>query len=148
MTQGGEAAPAVAAIERLRLAEARLARRRQTACGPSETARAAMRFVWDRTDENQRVTPTDIAEHVGISTASATSMLQRLRDGGMIAYVRNPDDGRSKFVVPFDRNADLEEVYPLGARIREFAADLSPSEAERITAFLDAVTAAVDLDCT
>lgn len=107
-----------------------------------------MRFVWDRSDENQRVTPTEIAEHVGISTASATSMLQRLRDGGMIAFVRNPDDGRSKFVVPFDRNADLDEVDPLGARVREFAAGLTPSEAERITAFLDAVTAAVDLDCT
>ena len=34
---------AARAVEMLRLSEARLTRRRQTGCGPSENARAAMR---------------------------------------------------------------------------------------------------------
>jgi hypothetical protein len=136
------------AIERLRLAEARLSRRRQNACGPSETARAAMRFVWERSDDGVKITPTDIAEHLDVSTASVTSILQSLQRGGLIAYIPNPDDGRSKYVVPFDRDIDPDEVDPLGASIRAFAQELTPSEAERIATFLDAVTAAVDLDCT
>jgi hypothetical protein len=143
-----DGSPAAHAIERLRLAEARLARRRQTACGPSETARAAMRFVWERSDDGAKITPTDIAEHLGISTASVTSILQSLKRGGLIGYVPNPDDGRSKYVVPYDRDIDPDDIDPLGASIRAFAQELTPSEAERIAAFLDAVTAAVDLDCT
>lgn len=146
--QSGDPGPAARAIERLRLAEARLARRRQNACGPSETARAAMRFIWESSDDGVKITPTDIAEHLSVSTASVTAMLRPLQEGGLIGFIPNPDDGRSKYVVPYDRSMAPDEVDPLGARIRSFAAKLTPSEAERIADFLDAVTAAVDLDCT
>lgn len=135
------------AIERLRLAEARLARRRQTDCGPSETARAAMRFVWERADAGQHVTPTDIAEHLDISTPSVTSILNRLHRGGMVSFSPNPDDGRSKFVLPYDRGVDPDEIDPLGAQIRDFAEELGPSEAELIARFVDRVIAAVDREC-
>lgn len=139
---------AARAVERLRLAEARLARRRQTQCGPSETARAATRFIFEKSDAGERVTPTEIAEHVGLSTASMTSILHRLRRGGLITFVRNPDDGRSKYVVPIDRSADLEDLDPLGARIREFAEELTDREAAHVARFLEAVSDAVDEECT
>lgn len=135
------------AVERLRVAEARLARRRQTACGPSETARAAMRFVYDCADEERSVTPTQVAEHVGVSTATMAGILQGLKAGGLVTFVSNPDDGRSKFVVPTDRSADLEEIDPLSARIRSMAADLSPDDAAVLERFLDQVTAAVEREC-
>lgn len=138
---------AARAVERLRLAEARLARRRQTQCGPSETARAATRYIYERADDGLDVTPTEIAEHLGLSTASVTSILQRLRGGGLITFVRNPDDGRSKRVVPVDRSTDLEDIDPLTARIREFASGLTEREAEHVARFLEAVTEAVDGEC-
>lgn len=147
MSDEDKTTEAARAVERLRLAEARLARRRQTKCGPSETARASLRFVFEQTDAGHRVTPTQIAEHVGVATASMTDILQRLRDGGLIAFVRNPDDGRSKLVVPLDRSADLEDIDPLTAQIRRLAETLTEREAEHVAVFLDRVTAAVDREC-
>lgn len=147
--QEQDAATAAArAVERLRLAEARLARRRQAQCGPSETARAATRYILERSDEGEHVTPTQIADHLGISAASVTSILERLHRGGLIAFQRNPDDGRSKRVVPVDRSTDLEDIDPLGARIRELASRLSASEAEHLARFLDEIADEVDQECT
>lgn len=138
---------AAIAVERLRLSEARLARRRQSDCGPSENARAAMRYVLDRTDAGENVTPTAIAQHLGVSTASVTGMLDRLRHGGLIAFAPNPEDRRSKLVVPFDRDADLEDIDPLTARIRQLASELPDEALPHVEHFLTRVREAVDDEC-
>lgn len=135
------------AVERLRLAEASLARRRQTDCGPSETARAAMRLVYDSADAGKRVTPTDIAASLGISTPTATTILKRLHDGGLVSFERNPDDGRSKYVVPTDRTLDAEGIDPLADRVRALTRDLDTDTAATVSALLDAITDAVDGEC-
>lgn len=141
------ATTAAMAVERLRLAEARLSRRRQSDCGPSENARAAMRLVLERSDEGQSVTPTEIAHALGISTASVTGMLDRLHAGGLVGFVANPSDRRSKFVVPYDRGADPDVIDPVTARIREFALDLPADAAGQIAMFLDRVREVVDAEC-
>jgi DNA-binding MarR family transcriptional regulator len=138
---------AALSIERLRLSEARLARRRQTDCGPSENARAAMRFILERADSGEGVTPTEIAQHLGVSTASVTGMLDRLHSGGLISFEANPRDRRSKLVVPFDRSVDLADLDPLTARIRDFAASLPEDVAAQVARFLDDVREAVDQEC-
>ncbi len=138
---------AAVAVERLRLSEARLARRRQTDCGPSENARAAMRYILERADDGEAVTPTEIAQHLGVSTASVTSILDRLHSGGLIAFENNPRDRRSKLVVPFDRSVDLADVDPLTAEIRDYASRLSAAEAAHIADFLTRVREAVDREC-
>ena len=135
------------AVERLRLAEARLARRRQTDCGPSENARIAMRFVQERTDAGDGVTPTVIAEHLEISTAAVTGILDRLHAGRLITFQPNPKDGRSKLVVPFDRSTDIDDIDPLTAAVRRFAEDLPADFVEKMSAFLEKVTDAVDDEC-
>ena len=138
---------AARAVERLRLSEARLSRRRHTDCGPSENARAAMRLILDRADEGVDITPTEIAQHLGVSTASVTGMLDRLHSGGLISFAQNPRDRRSKLVVPFDRDTDLEDIDPLTARIRSYAAGLPPEVARHVADFLDFVREAVDDEC-
>lgn len=146
--QDVDAATAAAfAVERLRLSEARLSRRRQGDCGPSENARAAMRYVLDRSDAGERVTPTTIAQHLGVSTASVTGMLDRLRHGGLIAFMPNPDDRRSKLVVPFDRDSDLDDIDPLTARIRELATEIPENARAHVARFLTLVREAVDEEC-
>lgn len=142
------ATAAARAVERLRLAEARLARRRQAQCGPSETARAATRYILEKSDAGEHVTPTQIADHLGISAASVTSILDRLHSGGLISFQRNPDDGRSKRVVPVDRSADLEDIDPLAARIRDLASRLGAQEAEHLARFLEEIADEVDEECT
>lgn len=135
------------ATERLRLAESRLARRRQADCGPSENARAAMRFVYERADTGEDVTPTSIAEHLGVSTAAVTGMLDRLRVGGLVTFRAHPSDGRSKLVVPIDRSVDIDEVDPLTAKIRRLADGLSEEATAQIAGFLEAVADEVDQEC-
>lgn len=141
------ATEAAKAVERLRLSEARLARRRQTDCGPSENARAAMRLILERADDGDGITPTEIARHLKVSTASVTGMLDRLHQGGLIAFTVNPDDRRSKLVVPFDRDADLADVDPLTAHIRDMATALPPDVSEQVARFLTMVQEAVDREC-
>ncbi|GAA1943175.1 MarR family transcriptional regulator [Microbacterium aquimaris] len=143
----GERTDATRAIERLRLAENRLARRRQNECGPSENARAATRFIFDMNDQGVLVTPTDVAEHLEISTPSVTGILNRLRAGGLITFIPHPDDGRSKYVVPLDREADIDGVDPLTAQIRGLAEAMSAEEAAAVTRFIELVTDAVDQEC-
>lgn len=138
---------AARSVERLRLAEARLSRRRQTDCGPSETARAAMRFILERADERTSVTPRAIAEHLGVSSASVSAILDRLHAGGMISVRRNPDDGRSKLIAPLDRDADADEIDPMTARIRRMASSLSTADAELVARFLEEIADAVDQEC-
>jgi len=135
------------ATERLRLAESRLSRRRQNDCGPSENARAAMRFVYDRADSGEEATPTTIAAHLGISTAAVTGMLDRMHAGGLLSFRPNPQDGRSKLVVPADRTADVEELDPLTAQIKRMADALPADTAEQIAAFLGRITSAIDREC-
>ncbi|MCJ1706374.1 MarR family winged helix-turn-helix transcriptional regulator [Microbacterium sp. VKM Ac-2923] len=139
---------AARAVERLRLAEDRLARRRQSHCGPSENARAAMRLVLERADAGATVTPSEIAQYLGISAASVTGMLDRLHAGGLITFVANPSDRRSKFIVPFDRGTDPDAIDPVTARIRDFAAELPHEAADHVAAFLDRVREVVDAECT
>lgn len=138
---------AAAALERLRLAEARLSRRRQSECGPSENARAAMRFVLERSDAGEPVTPRALAEHLGVSAAAVTGILDRLHTGGLIAFEANPDDRRSKYVVPFDRSADADAIDPLTARIRDSAERLGPDVAVAVAAFIDELIDSVDSEC-
>lgn len=146
-TEDDQATTAARAVERLRLAEARLARRRQSDCGPSENARAAMRLILERADAGAGVTPTEIAQALAISTASVTGMLDRLHAGGLIGFVANPSDRRSKYVVPFDRDADPDAIDPVTARIREFALALPEDTAGQLAAFLDRVREVVDEEC-
>lgn len=134
-------------VEHLRRAEAHLARRRQTRCGPSETDRAAMRFLLEQGDAGVEVTPTALAAHLGFSTASITALTDRLVSGSLVSMRPNPADRRSKIIVPVSRDDDPGEVDPLTARIRDLAAELTSEEARLISTFLDRVVQAVDAEC-
>jgi hypothetical protein len=138
---------AAQAVERLRLAEASLSRRRQTECGPSENARAAMRFILERADVNESVTPRAVAAHLGVSAAAVTGILDKLHAGRMIAFRPNPDDRRSKLITPFDRSMDADDIDPVTARIRDAAAELDPAVADAVADFIERITRTVDLEC-
>lgn len=145
--KGEHADDAAWAVERLRLAEAQLGRRRQAACGPGDSDRAAMRFLLEEADMGRLVTPGDLVEHLGIVSSSVTGLLDRLRDGGLIETRPHPSDRRRKIVLPVDRNDDPSSIDPLSGVIRSLAEELSDEEAAGIARFLDRVAAAVDDEC-
>ena len=125
-------------LEQLRLAEARLARRRQHESGLTESDRAAMRFLLEQVDLGD-VTPTMIARAIHLSPAAGTALVDRLVAHGMVQVEPHPRDRRKKLVRPFDRNIDPGHLDPLTARLRELAATLSDDDARVVAAFLDNV---------
>lgn len=136
-------APDVAdVLEQLRLAEARLARRRQHESGLTETDRAAMRFLLESVDTDE-VTPTMVANAVHLSPAAGTALIDRLVARGMVHVEPHPRDRRKKLVRPFDRTADPDHLDPLTTQLRDLAARLPAQEARVIAAFLEKVRAAV-----
>ncbi|MCH6230009.1 MarR family transcriptional regulator [Microbacterium sp. CFH 31415] len=136
-------APDVAGVlEQLRLAEARLARRRQHESGLAETDRAAMRFLLGRVDADE-VTPTMVAHAVHLSPAAGTALIDRLVARGMVHVEPHPRDRRKKLVRPFDRSADPDHLDPLTTRLRELASRLTDHDARIIAAFLESVRAVV-----
>ncbi len=134
---------AARAVEDLLNAESQLARRRSSQSGPNDTDRAAMRLIIERAAADDPVTPKELAEHLQMSSASVSTLLHRLAQGGAARAIDHPDDGRRKLIVPSRSSVDSAQVEPVAARIRAIADDLSPQEAELISGFLNRVTEAI-----
>jgi len=134
----------VDAVDALRRAEAHLVRRRQAGAGLSDVDRTALRLVIERSLQAEHATPTDLARHLGISTASTTALVDRLVRGGLIETHPHPIDRRKKTLSPTAGTRHPDEVGSLAASIREVAADLSDTEAQLLIGALARITRAVD----
>lgn len=131
--------PDVAGIlERLRLAEAKLARQREQQTGMNESDRAAMRYLLERVD-TEEVTPGMIARALHLSPASGTALIDRLVARGLVVVGGHPRDRRKKLVRPFDRNVDPDHLDPLTTRLRTLADSLPTGEARVVASFLEEV---------
>ena len=126
-------------VERLRLAEAKLARQRQTASGLNDTDRAAIRFILENGDTEDELTPSVLAAALHLTPPAMTSVVDRLVRGGFITVSPHPTDRRKKIIKAFDRTIDPDHVDPLTTRIRLLAADVPPEDAAIIGAFLQQV---------
>ena len=141
MTEGR--GPDVASVlERLRFAEAKLARRREQQTGMNETDRAAMRYLLER-DDAEEVAPSMIVRALHLSPASGTALIDRLVARGLVVVEGHPHDRRKKIVRPFDRDIDPDHLDPLTMQLRSLAAGLPASDARIVARFLEDVLAMV-----
>lgn len=131
------------ALFRWRTAEQRASAASRRYMQLGETDMKALRFVIVRTDQGLHVTARDIADHLGISSASTTKLLDRLEAGTHIHRTRHPTDRRAIAVVvsPATRKAAEETVGREHARRFAVAAGLSAAERETVIRFLDALSA-------
>ena len=134
----------VRAVDALRRAEAHLVRRRQVGVGLSDIDRTALRVIIEQSTDAAPATPTDLARHLGISTASITALVDRLVRDGLIETRPHPVDRRKKTLSPTVGTRNPDEVGGLAAAIREVAADLSDTEAQLLIGALARITRAVD----
>ncbi|MDN3310435.1 MarR family transcriptional regulator [Microbacterium oryzae] len=132
----------IRAIEDLRRAEARLARRRLASRSLSELDLTAIRIVVDAASEGRELTPTEIAETLQVSSASITAVLRRLEDAGYADLRANPADRRSKFVVATEAGRSLDD--PVADSVTRAAVDLTEAERMVVAAFLCRVTEEID----
>lgn len=107
-------------VDELLRVEARLARRLMAGRQPNETDRSALRFI-AAAPIDAPVTPSDLAAHLGVSTAAITSVIRRLSDRAQIVVTAHPDDRRSKVIRPSlrDINSPADEISRRVARVEE-----------------------------
>ncbi len=110
---------------------------------------AALRMLIVREQRGEWVSPHDIAEHLSISTASTTKLLDRLTLSGHLERHPHPRDRRARIVV-LSQAARTEFYEHFGERMRRMrsAMDGYSEEELRVCArFLaDMETALVDVD--
>lgn len=102
----------------------------------------ALRFAMFATDHGQHVTGRDLAEHLGISSASVTKLLDRLEQGGHIRRTPHPTDRRALAIV-VSQGTRLAAEETLGrehARRFQVAAALDPAERDAVIRFLAALS--------
>ncbi|SDH59570.1 MarR family winged helix-turn-helix transcriptional regulator [Agrococcus jejuensis] len=130
----------VQALTRLRTAESHMMRRRQAMQGLGESDGAALRLIVERY-EDEPVTPTDVATHLGLTTSAVTSLVDRLVKAGLIETLPHPTDRRRKVIMPTDAALAVD---PLEAHVQELVEELSTRSRLLVVGFLDRVAMAIE----
>ncbi len=110
----------------------------------NETDMRALRFIIVAKNQGVVVTPGALAEHLDISTASTTKLLDRLEVAGHIERSPHPTDRRALAITITQHTHERvrESVGKPHARRFEVAAKLSPAEREVVIRFLSELSAA------
>jgi DNA-binding MarR family transcriptional regulator len=83
------------ALNDYRAAETAMLRRTRAARGHGETDALALRYLQDASRRGEGLRPTELAHRLGLSTASVTSLVDRLVRSGLVRRVPHPSDRRS-----------------------------------------------------
>jgi DNA-binding MarR family transcriptional regulator len=136
-------------LQALRLyhaAESAMRRRTREAMHMGDNELAALRFLIRAEGKGEQVTPTDIARYVGISTASTTSLLDRLERLGHVTRERHVTDRRSVALrsTPLAAQEVRNTLGDMHERMMGATVGVTDDEAAAIVGFLERVSAAVD----
>ena len=136
----------VAAYERFRRADAAFYQRIRSLTGMGDNELRLVQYVLRAHREGRAVKPTEIARHLGVSSASTTALLDRLERAGSLQRLSHPTDRRSILIAP---TAEVEgrlsaTVEEYGRRLAELAGELSDQERATVERFLAALTDAAD----
>jgi DNA-binding MarR family transcriptional regulator len=87
------------------------------------------------------MTPSELAEHLKVTTAAATQIVDRLERAGHVARERRASDRRKVCVVPVEASVDraFAQLAPMLDGLDGVIARLSPAERQVIESFLDQV---------
>ena len=133
-------------LRRYRSAETAMRARTRASMGMNETDLVALRFLLREQKAGRIVRPIDIARMLDISTASTTTLIDRLERGGHARREPHPTDRRAGVVVP-TVSSDDEVRATLGAmhrRMLSLVDELSDQERGVVMRFLVGMTAAIE----
>lgn len=144
VTQIGEV---MAALGRLRDAEQLLAEASQRYMKLGRSDMRALHYLIVAQHSSAVVTPTAIATHLGISSASTTKLLDRLESGGHITRAPHPSDRRALAITITEetREAAMQTVGRLQSKRFHAAARLTPDERSVVIRFLDDMAAQITI---
>lgn len=135
------------ALGALREAEQRLSEASRRFMQLNETDMRALHYLIVCTHREMIATPGGIAQHLSISSASTTKLLDRLERGGHIVRSAHPTDRRALAITitAETHRAAMETVGRQQAKRFNAAARLTPAEREVVTRFLRDMTDEITL---
>ncbi len=134
------------AMRRYRTAETAMRLRTRQEMRMGENDIAAVRHVIRGRQTGRYISPKDLADLLDISSASTTTLIDRLEKSGHIERQPHPTDRRALILMPTasaddDVRAALAESHQ---RMLAVAESLSPEDRGVVIAFLDRMAAAVE----
>lgn len=134
------------ALRDYRSAESAMRRRTRASMGMGETDLLALRHLLEAQRAGRPMRPRELAQRLGISSASVTTLLDRLTRSGHLRREPHPTDRRA-LVVRATEGADDEvraTLDAMHARLLDAARGLDAEQAETVIGFLHAARDAVD----
>ncbi|WP_419203676.1 MarR family winged helix-turn-helix transcriptional regulator [Paenarthrobacter nitroguajacolicus] len=134
------------ALRDYRSAEAEMRRRTQASMGMGETDLMALRYLLEAERVGREVGPKELTVRLGITSASMTSLVDRLVRSGYVTREPHPTDRRALILRPTP-GSDQEVRGTLGdmhARMMEVAATLNAEESLVVVDFLRRMRSAID----
>ena len=130
-----------------RAAETAVRRSTRDSMGMGETDILALRFLLRAQASGKAVVPKDLSQFLGITSASTTSLIDRLVASGHVRREAHPSDRRSIVVIP-TVESDTEVRETLGAmhrRMMTVAEGLTADQAHVVVDFLQQMTDALNV---
>ncbi|MFJ3384552.1 MULTISPECIES: MarR family winged helix-turn-helix transcriptional regulator [unclassified Curtobacterium] len=134
------------ALRRYRAAETAMRRRTRDSMGMGETDLLAVRYLLQAQRSGRKISPKDLAAHLGISSASTTILIDRLVKSNHVRRDPHPTDRRALVITPTTATDD-EVRATLGVmhrRMMSIAEGLSTDDARTVAFFLENMREAVD----
>lgn len=145
--------PAVAMLSALRIFQAsdqEMRRRMSAGMEMNRTDLVALRHVIAHELDEDPVTPMGLAQHLGISGASTSKLLDRLTASGHLERVPHPSDRRSRVIVATDHahSQVRERLSAMHERMLEIAYDVPGESRQAVIEFLLAMAHHLDSEAT
>ncbi|WP_120338770.1 MarR family winged helix-turn-helix transcriptional regulator [Cryobacterium soli] len=136
----------IATLLDYRLAEEAMRRRTRDSMRMGTTDLQALRFLIKAQGEQRIVSGRDLADHLGMTSASVTALLDRLTKSGHVQRTPHPTNRRSNMVTATPGSDDevRQALGSMHSRMIAAARALSPDDAALVREFLESMTAAVD----
>ncbi|WP_347109287.1 MarR family transcriptional regulator [Paenarthrobacter sp. S56] len=134
------------ALRDYRVSEQAMRKRTRSSMLMGEKDLLALRYLFEAEADGRVMKPKDLGDRLGITSASMTTLIDRLVESGHIRREPHPTDRRALIVRPTPAS-DQEVRHTLGAmhrRMLDVASALSPTEAEVVTGFLRHMSEALD----
>lgn len=140
-----QAASIVAALRAFDEAEALMRGRFRALLGVGATDLAALRYIRSREAQGEPARGTDLRRRLGVSSAAATTITNRLTAAGFIEKPRDPTDKRARVfrLTPMARERIEAVLGDTEPRLDEVLTAISEEEAARIVSIVDAATAVI-----
>ncbi|KRF09196.1 MarR family transcriptional regulator [Arthrobacter sp. Soil782] len=134
------------ALRDYRASETAMRRRTRSSTGMGETDFLALRYLLEAQHDHREVSPKELAVRLGISSASTTSLIDRLARTGHVRRKPHPSDRRA-LVLEASAEPDCDARRTMSnthQRMMDVAQTLPPGDAAVVVDFLVRLREAVD----